>query len=337
MSVMLYYPHVSPSEAALHQAVLYWDRLSTIVPEGYEEVVTPGVLRVKDAGLYRPISIGPGDVEPYDTDVAAMEAVLDELQRSAPPQRLMPEWSDSFLYPTKLHGRVAGMLLSRGLAQQQDPRDKLSRLMVPRLVSFTVVSTMARTIAERENQRRSGMPRTVPFTDQEIAHQAAHELPPGLQNPRVSPSWEVELGAFMPLPSPGTDVARLIEFRKRHDDERRRLILAVDMLVHGLPCNPDYPHDVYRMVNDYLADAARELEAAGRARKITWMYRSLSVVIALAASAAGEKFVPGVGWALGTISGMAVNVATNQVRDTRYVEKVSYLARVRRELPRLAR
>ncbi|MCI2424111.1 DUF6236 family protein [Saccharopolyspora sp. K220] len=341
MSVMLYYPHVSPSEAALHQAVLYWDRLATIVPAQYEKLVTPELLRLRDAGLYRPMEIerqglglsARGDDEPI------IETALDELQRKTPPHELMPDRSDSFLYPAKIGPAIERILLNRGLAQRADPTDRFSELRVPRMVSFVVVSTLARYLADYESRRET---KVVPFTDREIAHRAAHELPSrvrsSLSYEPALPSWEVELGALLPVPSPGTDLARLIEFRQRHEDERGRLILAVDMLVNGLQRNPDYPHDVYRMVSGYLADAVRELEAAGRARKITWMYRSLSVVIALAASAAGEKLVPGAGWALGTLSGMAINVATSQVRNTPYeIGQISYLARVQRELPRLAR
>jgi hypothetical protein len=117
---------------------------------------------------------------------------------------------------------------------------------------------------------------------------------------------------------------------------------AIDLLVHELQRNFDHPQDVLHALRRELAAAITDLEHAGHAARITWIRRSVTVSIALAASWAAQRYLPQADWLLGVVAGVAVNVATNSTRpvyqqrwDHSHVSTadVSYLHRVQSALP----
>jgi hypothetical protein len=58
--VMLYYPRIEPPTELIHQALLYWDGLATVVPadDSLRRLVIPPVLTDLQArGLYEPQSL----------------------------------------------------------------------------------------------------------------------------------------------------------------------------------------------------------------------------------------------------------------------------------------
>src|SRR5215475_8343249 len=57
MPGMLYYPGTIPPEGVVHQAVLYWDFLSSIVPLEYESLLGDKLRQIRDAGLYEPLNL----------------------------------------------------------------------------------------------------------------------------------------------------------------------------------------------------------------------------------------------------------------------------------------
>jgi hypothetical protein len=67
------------------------------------------------------------------------------------------------------------------------------------------------------------------------------------------------------------------------------------------------------------------------------MRRSVSVAVALGTAAAGARLAPDLGWLFGVASGLAVNLATGEVRAStagRPHAAVSYLHRVDRAIGR---
>jgi hypothetical protein len=59
MGVLLYYPTVNPPTEVVHQALLYWDGIASVVPRDprvYEALVGTELRRLEERELYRPLA-----------------------------------------------------------------------------------------------------------------------------------------------------------------------------------------------------------------------------------------------------------------------------------------
>lgn len=359
MPDLLYYPRINAPKSVIHQALLYWDRLVTVVPPGsVEEFIDPTMREVHAAGLYRPLR---ADHWPLIEDRGLLERALRRLTHlldQLPGDDLIPQdGPDSYLYTAKLSPEIRQELDHRGLSLPFDRAG--SRIRVSAATQLCLISIAARDIAGQVRQRDAhhGSNALYPYTDSPAAHLFAHtpftadyrppvgEDLPARRDPRwvqefyfpgrrTVPCWEVQIGELLPVPGDEVLMSDLITFRQRYDDERRRLMMAIDLLVHGLQRHFDHPQDVLHAVRREVEDALADLKAAGRSARITWIQRSITISIALAAGYAGQKLLPDAGWILGVIGGVAINVATNQTRpcDNGVAGDFSYLHRVQSAL-----
>lgn len=334
MAGMLYYPTLNPPTPVLYQALLYWDRLATIVPAGYERYLDGRVRQVRDAGLYQPVSAAEVASDPEircRARAAIANLVLTHAADDLIPRRLRAyellrqpreEWARRAVASSKLNHRVVEDLLRRRLAEL-DP-DLPEVLWVSPIVQMCVLGVTAREVARRvwEREGCTSEAALFPHTDQPRAHRAAHG------GDRV-PCWTVEIGGLLPVPRDDVLIADVIAFRRRYDDERRRLVLAIDQLIHGLARQYDHPRDVFLGVERELQTALADLEAAGRSVRLRWVRRSVSATVALAGGYAGARYHSDAGWLLGLIGAVAVNVATGSVSHYgKATVDVSYLHRM---------
>jgi hypothetical protein len=361
MPVLLYYPKINAPRSVIYQALLYWDRLATVAPANSPERFLDDRMRqVHDTGLYThlPAEHWPGH-QPEALERALRLAA--HLLGRFPADDLIPDVGpDSYLYTAKLSEDLCTELKRRGLASPD--RDGIT-MRVSAATQLCLISAAARDIAARHGDRSGDHLQFYAHTDSTDAYRLAHEPftrdyePPSdlddqfrgrgsyahrmhqqmFPGRRAMPCWDLEIGSLLPVPSYEVDVNALIEFRERYGDERRRLMMAIDLLVRGLQRHFDQPEDVLRAVQRELEAALADLERAGNAARITWTRRSLTVSIALAASWAAQKLLPQAEWILGTIAGAAINIATNTSRpaysreDSGFgidTEDVSYLHRV---------
>ncbi|HEY3607996.1 MAG TPA: DUF6236 family protein [Pseudonocardiaceae bacterium] len=360
---MFYYPKINAPQSVIHQALLYWDHLVTVAPDGpLEGFLDHRMRQVHDAGLYTrlPAENWPGR-RPEDLE-RALRLVAYLLGR-VPADDLIPDAEpDSYLYTAKLSRGIRAELARRGVTRQV-AGDSL-RIQVSAATQLCLISAAARDIAARHRHLGGEQEALYAYTDSPAAHRFAHTpfaidyQPPGepddqapgrewsyarrlhgfsFPGPRTMPCWDVEIGSLLPVPGYDVDVRDLIAFRERYNDERHRLMTAIDLLVHGIQRNFDHPQDVLRVVQRELEAALADLEHAGRAARITWVRRSVTVSIALAASWAAQKLLPEAGWMLGVIAGAAINVATNSTRPSHHevgsgfdisTTDISYLYRV---------
>lgn len=57
MRGIIYYPYINPPQQWIKQALLYWDRICTIVPEDYDEsVLHPDLIWLRNNGIYEAIT-----------------------------------------------------------------------------------------------------------------------------------------------------------------------------------------------------------------------------------------------------------------------------------------
>ncbi|MFD0361979.1 hypothetical protein ACFQZZ_11050 [Nocardia sp. GCM10030253] len=356
MPDLLYYPRINAPRAVIHQALLYWDRLATVVPRGsLEELLDPAMRQVHSAGLYNPVSADrwPTEREGMERALRRLTHLLDQI----PADDLIPQGGpDSYLYSAKLSHEILLELERRRLSLPMG--DDGLQIRVSAATQLCLISVAARDIAQQYRARdgHRGRHALYPYTDSPAAHLFAHTpfaadyLPPSsdlhperdprraqhiyFPGPRTTPCWEVQIGRLLPVPRDEVLIDDLIAFRERYHDERQRLMMAIDLLVHGLQLHYDHPQDVLRAVQRELEDALADLTAAGRSARIGWIRQSVTVTIALAAGYAGQKLFPEAGWVLGAIGGVAINVATNQTSPSGKgpAEDFSYLHRVRSAL-----
>jgi hypothetical protein len=332
MPTLLYYPLVKPPEAVLHQALLYWDDLASIVPrdpEVYEDAVSDELKDLKERGLYHPIDLGTRYRTPLD-DMLHLEVLLRELRELAaglptPQASVM----DAFLFRSKvgylLEAEIVRLGLGRRLGNASTRRG--ADLAVSREVQLLLIGALAQEVALAANDRAY-----TPYTDQRSAYETSlRPVAPGFG----VAAWRIELGRLLPMPAPGTPASKVLAFRDKYAPERERLMGATQTLLSELCRNWEHPADVLQRMRVELNQAREDYQSAARASRTAWVHRSISVTVGVATAAAGALIVPDLSWVAGIAGSIGFNIATREVRPLFHAKKehpFSYLYQVDREL-----
>ncbi|WP_328692220.1 DUF6236 family protein [Streptomyces caniferus] len=331
MGVLLYYPTVNPPTEIIHQALLYWDGIASVVPRDprvYETVASEELRRLEERELYRPLAFTGDSLDAlHDPDSSvspwlagqASSFLAQELRRIAaradqPPPTSPPE---AVIYTSKTTYWLERLLVELGLASG----GVLGALAVSKEVQTLIIGVLARELAVNPEIA------LFPYTDSEDAFRNA--LRP--TSPIRSVAWEVELGRLLPVPALGTPTNDVLAFRERYADERLRLMRALHQMLGDLRRDYEHPADVFAQLRVELSQAVDDFQSARRGSRIAWVHRSVTASVAVAAAAGGALLLPNVGWLLGTISGYALNVATREIRPlirARTHHDFSYLHRV---------
>ncbi|MFG2067744.1 DUF6236 family protein [Micromonospora tulbaghiae] len=313
MPGMLYYPFADAPGPVINQAVLYWDSLSTVVAPGWRQRMRPAMRELLATDLYRPI-------EPYDAyepvPLAVIEPELDFALAQIPlddliPPHNAPDEHARTLHVDKLHPSVVRSLLRRELVYRHPGSP--SRLVGSTALMHLVVSIVADQIAANRNARFGGQgPLGLhPHTDVPSAHRLGADPIPGRE---TVAGWKVDIGALFPVPQGDISIGDLVAFREKYADERVRLMVTVQDLLHSL--RDLHPDDVFLRVKHEIEEAVCDLHRAARARKLTLVKQSVAVTVATATAAVAvglpEAALPAS--VLTVLGGIAVNVATNQTR-----------------------
>ena len=335
MAVLLYYPLVKPPAEVLHQALLYWDGIATVVPrapEVYEAAVSPELKDLRDRSLYTPLRFGAESMDVLDDpDFGSVfhgsrtsQVLREELRRLAagPDRPRVPAPPDAFLYVSKLCSWLEHELLVLGLAERSGYRFRT--LAVPSEVQQLIIGVLARELAA------DGPVPYVPYTD----HPDAYALSLRPSREQGLTAYQADLGAFLPVPAPGTPTVDVLAFRDRYVDERHRLMRALHRLLGDLRRDYEHPADVLAELRREIDESVRDYRAAAKSSRTAWVERSVTVTVGLTAAAA-EVVRPGLGWVLAPLGGIALNVATREIRPlsrARDNHDFSYLHRVRQTL-----
>ena len=224
------------------------------------------------------------------------------------------------LYADKLGHNLAKELIRRGLAtvvkSEEDDYER-ELIVTPRLQ--TALMSVAVNEYARDVNLRNGELQEIsisPFTDEPFAFTNAHNV---LDHDR-NKGWRdtenrlhIEIGGLLPSPHENVMIDDLFKFREKYDDERRRLMLALALLLSGLSEHFAHPQDVFRAMQKEIESALEDMRAAAKSRKIGLVSKSLAVLLALGAGDAATH-LPEKAWILGVIGGVAINVATQEVR-----------------------
>lgn len=172
----------------LYQALLYWDRLATIVPSDHERQLDYRMRQLAAAGLYEPVFATNiiGDKEFQLRILGALQSLVLEY----PPDELIPPraksayellrqpregWEHQVISAVgKLRPAVVEELLRRRLAELDSQVPDL--LWVSPKVQMCLLGVTAREVAGRvwEMKGCTAEAALFPHTDQPQAHLAAH-------------------------------------------------------------------------------------------------------------------------------------------------------------------
>lgn len=341
MPAMLYYPRINAPVPVLYQALLYWDELATVVPLGYERDLDDQMRRVADAGLYRPIE-ARRVYQPWTLDEVGPE--LEHALRSLPVDDLIPpnrgttDEANTRMYTSKLHREVLDELLRRRLAYITPGSDPETLTASPALLMI-LVSITARRVSADTNARLgcTGPEALRPYTDIDISFHLGNDPIPSRD---AIECWQVEIGGLLPVPHTEVMMSDVIAFRNRYADERQRLMRELDRFLHELQHSHQHPIDVTRGIQNRLNDAVADLTAAARAKRITLIRGSVTVLVAVAAGIAALNVPPQVAVALGVLGNIAINLTTSRIRyepriPREQLDDYTYLQRVHRAVQQI--
>lgn len=135
MGVLLYYPTVNPPTEIVHQALLYWDGLASVVPRDprvYQTVASEELRRLEGQGLYRPLAFAEGSLDMLERPADSWSPswlrgetssfLAQELRRIAaspnPPRPTSPP--EAVLYTTKASSWLQDLLVELGLVSDDE-------------------------------------------------------------------------------------------------------------------------------------------------------------------------------------------------------------------------
>jgi hypothetical protein len=167
-----------------------------------------------------------------------------------------------------------------------------------------------------------------------LAQGASHRLRPLAQPGGSQRGWQVELGPLLPVPASDTPLQKVLKFRDDYQAERTRLRVALHRLLRELQ-DIDDPDLARAAVKQEIAEAAGDLEAALRGRRLAWVKHGLWGLVAFGSAAAATNVGPEINWLPMVISGVAINLATSLTRN-RVPGEFAYLHDLRKTFPSAA-
>lgn len=280
MHRLLYFPLASPPDTVALQAALYWEELATIRPSWYE-FSSPLLRTLEDEGLLNAVNIdetlGFHQVDTIVTEIRELFASVPGALLEPDP-RLKPS-AGTRLYVGKLPMVIESELEQLGAAVQVD-----DRVMMAGPAALSIALTVATRHVARALNETDSTGVTAIYTDRR--HLLAQAIT-GLPGSSYS-AWQMQLGRWLPVPSPKTDPRELLRFRAKYEDERRRLATAITGIASSVTVGGVV--EVPALISE-LKMAYADLEAAGAAQKIHWLKKGMTVVTGAA--------VTGVATALG--------------------------------------
>ncbi|WP_432571790.1 DUF6236 family protein [Kineococcus sp. SYSU DK005] len=250
---MLYYPLIAPPKPVLWQAILYWDSLKSIVPQRYE---LPEELQ-KLGNFYQPLSL---DRVLSPQHLNRMVVEMDAVIANTDPSKLLPVPG-----PLRPHNRLYYGKLPESIETSLERRGALSgggaAYLAREELLLPLLAVAARYAASASGQR-SGE-RHITHTSLPDAHALAYSPLPGNEQPCLI----AEIGSLLPVPSEDVPVEDVLEFRNRHQAERRQLIDKLDAVVtrHRQSRVLGHPLDERK----FLHELEEAVENYGTARKKT--------------------------------------------------------------------
>lgn len=343
MRELLYVSTDDLPEQILNHAILYRDKISTFVPDDSERSFSENVKCARDAGIFhaRPIHA-------TWTDISVKNEVLGMMKRgvarSLTPNYYLRKRKDGGYSEEKIEsiyfkfpddGSAWGQAADRLVGAEEWATTALNsegrpiRVAGRGVLVDSILLGTALVLADRSRETGSS-PLLLPSYP---AKMLTYFENPAIAKSRGHLFSRIDVGRFLPEPPVGVETAVVVDFRRRYDSERRRLIRAVERLVedavrvHG----KDEIGDIERHVREELKEALADVVNAGRRRFGGWVRRAAWFTIA---TGAGSLLAGPGGAAVGSV---AANWASNLLSSGAKENDYNYLYRVQSALDEFAR
>jgi hypothetical protein len=331
----LYYPHINlTNKNWLKYAVLYWDKISRIVPASVQPTDSEDIIRLRsEIGFvedYRPeqwdVSMAAQDFFEWFTrhsdDIEMREYF--ELRHGVPPFLHYPFHrhpmhhggladalhaaalaSGTYIHVEKLDRRLKEFLFATGIAipGEDEWRDWIR---IDTEVGLLYMSYLARTISAKTS--RAVITDELPLfaSSEVIASSIAHDRQEELQHRMGT----LLIAAYGPADMNAVTFDQLIAFRQKHNDQRRAFFDHVDALCRSIPrvASEDQFKDALNHHMKTLMADAEEVQKQYRDMRIDPVLRFISISVPTACVSLTD-YVPveskGVVLAAGIVLGVA--------------------------------
>jgi hypothetical protein len=295
--IAVYYPTMVPPSKWLRYALLMYDEVASLVPQGFTEFEVGNGFRWKEIdpernysdefrwavreGAWRPLSAWPNARDEsnesglYRQEIAS---VLRHFERSRSTDGPYDSRSGySVVLKGKLNPDIYGALLDAGLGIRRDIGHGIDSLVVDKAVLSAIMSITAKYVAWANDNIDT---RFVPFTDDLTS--ASTSMDPSTLRRRVSAIESrnscrlLLLRNLIPTPADSVSLQEIIAYRREHRDELLSLRTALDDFANAV-LESDDPVDALRSNRSKIEQEVQEIYSAARKRKVSLVLGGLLI------------------------------------------------------------
>ena len=287
----LYYPSIDILNSDwLKTAILFWDSISTIVPESISQpYVHPDTEYLNGIDFLRPIYVNPTDISVVGIEKRIMN-IIDSIEgfnyltgpmryRSAKSNDLKKEMDRVGIYPEKLSNELQHYL-----------KDKFGKILTSNGTTGDVFSYLFNenfadlymsVLADEMCKNHSIAPVTDNFEIFNFSKSICfgNTVPISHEHSKSTHSADFERGLLLDLIisnlriSPDTDIGALVQFKEKYKDELGLFRTGLSKLVQGVSCDRSLEaiqQEVYNIYVNEFSPAYNNFKDALNGLKIKW-------------------------------------------------------------------
>ena len=280
----LYYPWIDIEDSGwLKTAMLYWDKISTIVPENitkpYEADDSASLYQ---AGILQPLNVRPWDEAVYDASRDFTE-YLDSVEAASVLQREWEQQPKHFLKPVNEVSKLNKLKMDEGLVQRLIESGRVIEagdwLVLDREMIEYYMTLLAANLSKEKHLAL--------LTKDEVFEQLSNKVKrrdnPGIRKQRLGEALLAQVVLETVKIEPDTPIEKIIGFRKNYADEIGVFRTEIGKLAQGI--DPETPsvealqqqvHDIYL---NQIQPSVSNLQKALRGRNIRIWVTNLSSFI----------------------------------------------------------
>lgn len=331
----LYFPNISvPSSAWTAQAVLYWDRLSSIVPLHHldnPETLSPDTRILMTEGLIEPVMPGMHLYQVRRFDETFIRYIQEKISNDRVTRRAVGDNRPMARVHAEKLGEIPDFLVGVGLARRLD----WAWYEIEESVAgdfMTYLATVLCALPEID---------ATPITDRLMVAQPLGLVPTAEyanSNLHTNKARQVILQALLPIPAGPLNIRKLVEFKRRHGHLLPRLRSKIELHCCRIAA---YESHEQRLVETkaFISDSLDEINEITAAMQLSFARVALGKISPLlgAGLALGYSADPN---SLGAVAGGALSltgtiyevISSIRGRQSQEAKPLAYFAHGRREL-----
>ena len=249
MKTILYYPDINlPNNEWLLKALLYWDKISSIVPNSYHNCATsPEMLYLMESGIYQPISpvdaILSADISTYTQFTEEVINAIDHYLRD-PNHRKIPTKLKLF-HRDKLNFRVQRYIEKERLVLHNDG----PWLYVDEKIVIIYMSILVKYLIEISEKPM------VLGTDQREYFCTPYQIG---NSHKKQVCLSMCLEDILPVPQAGVGIEKIIKFKNKRQLELLQFRAKLDEFERAISCCEEI-EEIYMYVSHFKDKIAKEV------------------------------------------------------------------------------